>query len=109
MAHARNRVKPGKPEAVKTSIVRQTVPPAPADETVILHPAAVASFNVYNSDFDASRDQACPSTSAVLIGLPNGASHVAVTVRIPDCPYPFKVAPMITGSTDIMAWSALVG
>jgi hypothetical protein len=89
--------------------VRQTVPPALAYETVLLSPGEVGSFNVYGADYDALRDQACPSTAAALIALPDGNSAVAVKVRIPDCPYPLDVAPVISGATDIMAWSSVVG
>ena len=98
----------GQPEAVSTWTVRQTAPPTPASETVTLDSRATASFDVYNADWDSLANQACPTTSAALITPPGSSSALKVGIHVPDCPYPFKIAPVIAGSSDRQAWSLRV-
>jgi len=93
----------------KTERVRQNASSDPAWATVILAPGAAASFDVYNADWDAVDNRACPDTSAVSITPPNNASALSVRVQIPDCELTFKISPLIAGTTDRQAWSEVVG
>lgn len=97
----------GQPVATPTQRVRQSAPPAPASTTFDLKPGAEASFDVYNSDWNQIKNTACANTSAARIVPPGAGSYLSVQVQIPDC-FKFEVAPVIAGTQDNEAWSAVV-
>ena len=97
----------GKPTAVSTVRVRQTVPPAPALLTVVLRRGGTASFDVYGADWNPVANQPCPQTSALSVTPPGDSSALLVAVRILDC-HSFEVAPVVGGSKDRQAWSRVV-
>jgi hypothetical protein len=90
----------GQTVKTRTQHVRQNVPPEPVWTTIVLKPGAKASFDVYNSDWNAVDNTACPDTSAARITPPGAGGYVSVRVQIPDCYAFFEIAPVVAGAKD---------
>jgi Domain of unknown function (DUF4232) len=78
---------------------------APPFVSVPLRPRGAASFDVYGPDWDFRGNRACPRTTAALVAPPGNTAPLRVTVRMPNCPGGFEIAPVIAGRTDRQSWS----
>lgn len=88
--------------------VRQAPPSQPASSPVVLEPGNSASVAIFGADWNAVANTACPESSAASVTLPSGGAALTVPVKVPDCAVPY-VAPFIPGTSDRLAWDAVVG
>jgi hypothetical protein len=95
----------GKTEAAPTIRVVQGQSLTRPLRAVVVQPGTAAAFDVFGADFDALDNRACPKTRGFVVALP-GVAPSRVAVSVPFCG-PFDVAPIIAGSTDRNAWSAI--
>jgi hypothetical protein len=75
--------------------------------SVFLRARGAASFDVYGADWDFLRNRSCPRATAALITPAGGSAALRVSVRIPDCPGGFDIAPVFAGRIDRESWSLL--
>jgi hypothetical protein len=101
----RLRTPSGQATAARSIRVVQNRPSSQPFEPVILQPGGAASFDVFGANWNVSANRACPSTHALFVAFPRVAP-LAVTVALPYCS-PFSIAPVVAGTADRDAWSAV--
>lgn len=100
------RTASGSAAHVRLSRVIQGPPTNHPFRTITIRSGHTASFDIYGPDYNAGKNQTCPTAHALLVRPPGASLRLPVAVKIPACrPLGFEVAPLIAGGSDRDAWS----
>jgi hypothetical protein len=98
----------GSASRVRMSRVIQGPPTNRPFRPVTIRSGRTASFDIYGPDYNAAKNQTCPTAHALLVRPPGDSLTLPVAVKIPACrPLAFAVAPLIAGSLDRDPWSVV--
>jgi Protein of unknown function (DUF4232) len=88
---------------------RRVIQGAPTNHpfrTITIHSGRTASFDIYGADFNAVKNQTCPTAHGLLVRPPGDSLTLPVAVRVPACrPLTLGVSPLVAGSSDRGAWA----